>query len=117
LIYGTHPNTSKDIFLRSLQILFPSPFSSLAGQLSLLDTTHCKTILCPVSSLPLAEKIRNERPGLRIVMVPPLDEWIDDTIVTPYIYDKSFEEARDDPFMIIHTSGTTGKVASSYYCY
>ena len=30
------------------------------------------------------------------------------TDVRPYLYEKTFEEARQDPIMIVHTSGTTG---------
>ncbi|KAL2288752.1 hypothetical protein FJTKL_03420 [Diaporthe vaccinii] len=41
--------------------------------------------------------------------VPPFQEMLDgDGNTTPYPYGKTFEEARDDPIVVLHSSGSTG---------
>jgi len=47
-------------------------------------------------------------------MVPPLDDWLNDA--APFPYAKSFNEARWDPLVILHTSGSTG-LPKPVYCY
>lgn len=41
-------------------------------------------------------------------MVPELDEVLDSEPVQHYAFETSFEEAKDDPWLILHTSGSTG---------
>ncbi|KAF2456189.1 hypothetical protein BDY21DRAFT_288244 [Lineolata rhizophorae] len=89
---------------------FPSPFVSTHGFDHLLKTAKCTTIVCagPVSSYPLIEKTQAIRPDLRVIVVPPMSDWIAREPVPHYPYTKTFEEAEDDTVMIVHTSGTTG---------
>lgn len=58
--------------------------------------------------IPMVEKVRVERPGLRFVVVPDCGEWLGEETVGEYRYGKTFEEAKEDTFMIVHSSGTTG---------
>lgn len=95
------------------RILLPSPFAALVGQLHVLDSTECHTYLCPTLMLPMVEKVRAERPGMRFVVVPGCGEWLDEEMVGEYRYGKTFEEAKGDTFMIVHTSGTTGGYMAS----
>lgn len=41
-------------------------------------------------------------------VIRTFDEWLAQESVTHYPYEKSFEEAANDPFIVIHTSGSTG---------
>lgn len=41
-------------------------------------------------------------------LIPDLDELLAAALVEHYPYSKSFEEAKDDPYMIVHTGGSTG---------
>ena len=41
-------------------------------------------------------------------LIPPLDDLLDPSPVERVEYEKTFEEARSDPFVAIHTSGSTG---------
>ncbi|KAE9369012.1 acetyl-CoA synthetase-like protein [Stipitochalara longipes BDJ] len=99
------------------KVLFPSPFSSTKGFRSLLDATKCTAIFCPapVSSTPLVERFRNTSPGLDILYVPDLTEWLFPQAPSLYPYDKNFEVAEKDTFMILHTSGTTGTPKPLFY--
>lgn len=47
-------------------------------------------------------------------MVAPLDDWLIDG--PPFPYAKSFNEARWDPLVILHTSGSTG-LPKPVHCY
>lgn len=90
------------------QIVLPSPFASLEAQLHVLDKTQCRKYLCPAVSVPLIKKVCALRPDMQLVVVPDWEEWLDEETVEHYVYDKSYEQAKEDTFMIVHTSGTTG---------
>jgi len=57
--------------------------------------------------LPLLEACLQHRP-MRILEMPGVDELLDASVTEPFPYDKTFEEAMNDPFCVLHTSGTTG---------
>ena len=42
------------------------------------------------------------------IVIRTFDEWLAQEAVPHYPYEKSFEEAASDPFIVIHTSGSTG---------
>lgn len=45
---------------------------------------------------------------MRHFSVAALDELLAEGSVAQYTYDKTFEDAAQDPFIVIHTSGSTG---------
>jgi len=45
---------------------------------------------------------------MQVLELPGVDELLDADSIEPFIYDKTFESAVNDPFCILHTSGTTG---------
>ena len=45
---------------------------------------------------------------IRAFQVAELNDLLSATGVQPYLYEKTFEEAKHDPIVISHTSGTTG---------
>ena len=45
---------------------------------------------------------------IRAFQVAELDHLLSTSGVQPYLYEKTFEEAKHDPIVISHTSGTTG---------
>ncbi len=55
------------------------------------------------------ERIIGERASIRQVTVPELAEWVSEEEARPYNYNKSWDEAKLDPWIIFHTSGTTGE--------
>ena len=57
---------------------------------------------------PLAREVLAQRPMIHII-VPEAEHWLDAPIVDPYPYTKTFEQARCEPFVVVHTSGSTGE--------
>lgn len=51
--------------------------------------------------------ILKQRP-MKHVIIPELDDLVDGNPVAHYQFRKSFDEAKNDPFLILHTSGSTG---------
>lgn len=45
---------------------------------------------------------------MTVLQLPLLDELLDCSATKPFTYVKTFEEASNDPFCFLHTSGTTG---------
>ncbi|KAI0144537.1 hypothetical protein GGR57DRAFT_325304 [Xylariaceae sp. FL1272] len=100
--------------------LFNSPRERLEVHLHLFDKTDCNIFLLPRSfPLPVVKHILAARP-MHTLELPRLDFWLpNDPIeghwlfeggkeVPPYPYTKTFAEARLDPFVLLHTSGSTG---------
>lgn len=77
----------------------------MEGILSLLNSTNCQTLLSAPESK--VDHILEKYP-VRHVVITSLDKWLAQEPVTHYPYEKSFEEAAHDPFIVIHTSGSTG---------
>ncbi|KAK8080222.1 hypothetical protein PG997_008040 [Apiospora hydei] len=53
------------------------------------------------------QPILDKRP-MRTFTVPELDWFLNEAPIKPYPYTKTFEEARNDPCVILHTTGSTG---------
>ncbi|KAI0412489.1 hypothetical protein F5X98DRAFT_354643 [Xylaria grammica] len=89
--------------------LFNSPRNSLDIHLHLLEATGCEIFLLPPNfPLPVIPQILAARP-MRTLEIPGIQHWLDDgTDVPPFPYTKAFGEAKSDPFVILHTSGSTG---------
>ncbi|OKL56143.1 hypothetical protein UA08_08748 [Talaromyces atroroseus] len=81
--------------------------NTIGGHLELLNQTDCTKFL--YSSGPNVDELIDAKPDLIAFKIPELEELLAEKDAPRYPYDKSFEEAQFDPFMIIHTSGTTGK--------
>lgn len=77
--------------------------------LSLMESYDCNVFLLPAAP-PIAkvvEGIRAARP-MDVIDVPDLSFFLDTTEVARYPWTKSFEAARYEPFVALHTSGSTG---------
>ena len=89
------------------QLLLTSPRNSLSAHLNLFDKTECNTLLFSSSHNRTAESLLNAR-SLKSIQVPELDELLNEASVPEYPYNKTFEEARQEPLVVLHTSGSTG---------
>lgn len=87
--------------------LLASPRNSLLAHVNLLDSTQCRILITPVTAPPIAKDILSQR-QMRHILVPSLQNWLLDEAVSRYPYEKFFEEARYEPFVVVHTSGSTG---------
>ena len=71
-----------------------------------MKLVECKTMLVPERRLPVIESILEEY-EMRMLQIPELDELLEYTY-SDFPFDKSFEDARNEPLVVLHTSGTTG---------
>ena len=92
---------------RHSQILLPSVRNSESGNLSLLHELHITKFLCSEDVVPKIEQLRANKPDLNIHTVPLIERMMEEP-TTHYPYNKTFEEAQNDPIIICHTSGSTG---------
>ena len=88
------------------RLLLPSLRNSIDHHLSVLDSTKCTTLLHSRSVN--VEGILKERENLKSVEVPELDWLLDPEPVPPYPFEKTFEQAENEPLYVQHSSGSTG---------
>ncbi len=86
-------------------MVFPSPGYSVAGLAILLDELKCKTILAPSKSPTIVPAFLALHP-LNLVKVQEVEEILANEY-PHFNYQKSFVSARQEPLVVLHTSGTT----------
>lgn len=91
----------------SHQILIPGTRNALANTVSLMEVTGTKTLFWSGDMKDQAQAIQTRIPGLTIQEIPSLEEMYS-TPSAEYPYTKTFDEAKNDPIIIAHTSGSTG---------
>ncbi len=79
--------------------------------LSLLKTTNCDKIFYSQELAQKVQELEEERPSIVAIPMPSLDELLESR-PNRYPYDKDFDEVEDDPIIIVHTSGSTGKATA-----
>ncbi|KAM0531336.1 hypothetical protein ACHAPP_008096 [Verticillium nonalfalfae] len=89
--------------------LFLSPKNNTEGALAVLEATKCNIWASAgdAATIPLVKDVLQQRP-MKILQLPLLDDLLSTTPTEPFPYTKTFEEAKNDPFCFLHTSGTTG---------
>ncbi|KAI4194481.1 MAG: hypothetical protein LQ348_002638 [Seirophora lacunosa] len=89
--------------------LFLSPKINTGGALAVLNATECSIWVKPheQTCLPLVEDFLQQHP-MKVLDLPVIEELLDAESAESFPYDKTFEEAIQDPFCLLHTSGTTG---------
>jgi acyl-CoA synthetase (AMP-forming)/AMP-acid ligase II len=87
-------------------MLLTSPRNSLEGQLDLLNKTDCKVILSARGYNIQPELLSQS--GASLLHVQELEELLATGEINKYNFSKSFEAAVKDPFVVLHTSGSTG---------
>ena len=86
-------------------MLFLSPRNTLEGQLNVLAGVDCHIFLSGEGTK--VDDILSKRP-MRASRVPELADFLRVTPVKTYPYSKTFQEARMDPCLVLHTTGSTG---------
>ncbi|EHL02676.1 hypothetical protein M7I_1190 [Glarea lozoyensis 74030] len=88
-------------------ILLPSPRNAVVNTISLLRETGCRVVFYSGDLGVQESELKNSIPELTMLEVPLLSQMTNSE--TPhYPYTKTWEQAKDDVVMIIHTSGSTG---------
>ena len=87
-------------------MLFLSPRHSVLAQVNLLKQLDCKTLLISAERSPEIDSILDGY-DMRVFQIPELKDLLDQ--IHPYYeFKKTFDEAKNEPLIVLHTSGTTG---------
>ncbi len=87
-------------------MLLPSTRNSLEGQLNIFKFTDCKALLTSEGYNASTELVSET--GLSPIYVPSLANLLAEGNVAHYPFANSYDEVKDDPFLVLHTSGSTG---------
>ena len=93
---------------QSLQVLLPSPRNPPTTNRSLLDQTACTKLVHAEEVIPVVDQLTAIHPELKLTQIASLDEILNKS-GRQYPYSKSFDEARNDPIVVLHSSGSTGQ--------
>ena len=96
--------------ITDVQAMLVSPANSIAAQLKLLEATNCKTLLMAEDFTifkPAAAAIASKR-EMQIVEVERLEALLEKERVVPYTFRARLEDDPRRPYVVLHTSGSTG---------
>lgn len=96
------------------KVLFSSQLNTLDVHLSLMRQTGCAALFSAVGVR--VDDILAGSPGMAHFVIPDLDELLllkdedeNESVAKPYPYTKTYEEAKFDPYLVLHSSGTTAE--------
>lgn len=87
---------------------FVSPRNTVAQNVVLLSSTDCKKFLHVTEFGSKVVELQIEIPNLMAEVVPALDHWLE-AYTKPYPYFKTYKDAKWDPILVLHSSGSTGE--------
>lgn len=87
------------------KVLFPSQINNKDFHVLLLGQMDCN--ICFSGQGVHVSDMLAARP-MKHAVIPDLEDLLDQTKAPYYPYEKTFEEAKYDPYVVLHTSGTTG---------
>lgn len=73
----------------------------------MLEKLDCTILFTPEEETETTKAVLQQRAMAKFTL-PSLEYFLADGYQRPYPYHKTFDEARDDPFAVMHSSGTTG---------
>lgn len=88
-----------------VQMLLNSPQNSIPAYTHLFKATDCKVMFAAEPFLPVVDEILAAH-TLRVIPAPSIEELLT-TRHPHYAFEKTFDEARNEPLVVVHTSGTT----------
>ncbi|KAE8144949.1 AMP-binding enzyme [Aspergillus avenaceus] len=89
-------------------IVVPSPLTTAEAQLHIFEKKKCTVYLRPACMADAVDAILRTAPHITAIEVPELDAFMQEAEAFPYVYEKSWDDGKDDPWIVFHTSGTTG---------
>jgi acyl-CoA synthetase (AMP-forming)/AMP-acid ligase II len=88
-------------------MMFLSPRNSIDGHLAVIDRSDCHLWVLPAQRLGHVDLVIEKR-SMQVAHFPEQLDLLNEELVPEYLYQKTFAEARQDPFVVLHTSGSTG---------
>jgi acyl-coenzyme A synthetase/AMP-(fatty) acid ligase len=96
-------------------MVVPSPLVTAEAQLQILERKNCTLYLRPEEmAVPVAGVLKGTS-HIHTITVPALDQFLNETEARQVNYPKSWVEGKDDPWLVFHTSGTTGMTYRDSY--
>ncbi|EEH07240.1 ochratoxin A non-ribosomal peptide synthetase [Histoplasma capsulatum G186AR] len=96
-------------------MVFPSPLLTREAQLRLLEQTNCELYLRPSEMVEQISNVLRETPHIQKITVPGIEDFFRNDEAAPVIYSKTWDEGKGDPWLVFHTSGTTGNPKAIRY--
>ena len=98
------------------KLLLSSPRNSVSNHLHLLEKTSCSIFLKAASTS--ISHIEEASPNpLGSIDIPELDDLLVDGEVLEYPFNRTFEDAKSNQVLILHSSGSTGQVKPIFHTY
>ena len=90
------------------KLLALSPRNSAWMNGSLLEQLQCVKVLVPCGTDAIRSKLPKETTGVSLVEVPSFGELMGHKPSKRYAFEKTWDEAKWDPVLVLHSSGSTG---------
>jgi acyl-coenzyme A synthetase/AMP-(fatty) acid ligase len=110
---------SKLCLAKCRQLLLPSPFASVDAQAHLVQASECQTFIHEKEKTGIIHQVlaKTAHRSVSTLQMVEISELLQDEMVPPFPFTKTWEQAKDDPWLIFHTSGTTGMINQAFvYC-
>jgi acyl-coenzyme A synthetase/AMP-(fatty) acid ligase len=89
------------------QLLLISPRNTVEADLAVIERSKCGYWILPTQYPDHLDEVFARHP-MKIIHVAEADDILSSEPVPHFAYDKTFEEAKSEPFCVLHTSGSTG---------
>ncbi|KAI1778529.1 acetyl-CoA synthetase-like protein [Hypoxylon cercidicola] len=90
------------------KLLIPSPRNPPAVNVSLMDQTgNCNKLVHAAEVLPLIKPLQGLKPSMHTEAIPSFNDMLESN-PQHYPYEKDFIQAKNDPVLVLHSSGSTG---------
>jgi acyl-coenzyme A synthetase/AMP-(fatty) acid ligase len=96
------------------QAQYVSWVNPIPAQLMLFESTKCTKLIVAADYeawMPTAEAILAER-DMQKVLLRSVDHWLDEGPARPYPFDAKLSDDPRRPFVVLHTSGSTGEYST-----
>lgn len=77
--------------------------------MNLLTTAKCKALIASDDHMQHWDALGADVADLKKLVIPSFEHIINQDPVKPYPYNRSWDEIQDEPILVQHTSGSTGK--------
>ncbi|XDG08472.1 hypothetical protein ABKA04_008087 [Annulohypoxylon sp. FPYF3050] len=89
------------------KLLLLSPRNPASTNSVLMGRTTCSKLLYPTEASPIIKPLVDLEPSFDYYAIPSFADMVNST-PEKYIYHKKFDEAINDPLLVLHSSGSTG---------
>ncbi|KAL2789358.1 hypothetical protein BJX66DRAFT_339351 [Aspergillus keveii] len=89
-------------------LVLPSPLVTGEAQVRILEKKQCTVYLRPASMVDHVTAILQGTSHIQTIEVPDIAQFFREDKAETVNYSKTWKEGKDDPWLVYHTSGTTG---------